>query len=555
MTKYLNEMDRECPHSYYPRPQLKRDSFLGLNGVWELAIGEDTENYPSRITVPFCPESEASGLGLDVLEKPLSYKRLFVLPDGFDRGRIILHFGAVDQMCRVYVNGNRVGSNVGGYLPFSFDITDAVNEGENELTVQTFDGLDHKYPWGKQKRDRGGMWYTPVSGIWQTVWIESVPVGAIEDIKITPTDKGAVIRVKGGAGRKRLILSDSGEEFAFDGDEITVEPREVRKWTPEDPYIYRFTLSTEKDSVESYFAIRTVDVKEINGVRRICLNGEPYLFNGLLDQGYYADGIYLPATIDGYIDDIKLAKSMGFNMLRKHIKIEPMIFYYLCDTMGLAVFQDMVNNGDYSFLRDTALPTVGLQRLNDARLNRDPETRAIFIDTMKRTVEHLYSIPSIVYYTVFNEGWGQFNADGAYDVIKAADPTRIVDTTSGWFRRKKSDVDSRHIYFKALKPKALDGRPLVISEFGGYAHRVEGHCFSADNYGYRLFKDRREFEDAVIRLYRDEVAPLVKQGASAFVYTQVSDVEDETNGFVTYDREVVKVDVDRVRETMLSLYE
>ena len=552
-TDYLAKMDSECPHNYYPRPQFKRDSFLCLNGSWDFGIGDNSEDYPYRITVPFCPESPASGINRDVLGEALRYKRTFTLPDGFNKGTVLLHFGAVDQICRVYLNNVRVGAHEGGYLPFSIDISDAVKDGENTLSVIAFDDLDHKYPWGKQKKDRGGMWYTPVSGIWQTVWIESTAKNAIKSIIVTPNDTGATVSVVGGIGNFTLTLNDSKEAFSSTGSVITVTPETVRKWTPEDPYLYHFTLRCDNDEIESYFAIRTVDVREVNGVNRICLNGEPYVFNGLLDQGYYPDGIYMPATVDGYIDDVKLVKSMGFNMLRKHIKIEPMIFYYLCDSMGIAVFQDMVNNGNYSFLRDTALPTVGLQRINDAGLNRDAETREIFLRTMDETVKHLYNCPSIVYYTVFNEGWGQFRADDAYERIKNVDSTRIIDTTSGWFRRTKSDVDSRHIYFKPLKVKGCDGSPLVISEFGGYSHRVADHCFGPKNYGYKTFTTAEELENAIVSLYENEVRPLVEGGASAFVYTQVSDVENETNGFVTYDRRVIKVNVERINKVMKSL--
>ena len=244
------------------------------------------------------------------------------------------------------------------------------------------------------------------------------------------------------------------------------------------------------------------------------------------------------------------------HLLRKHIKIEPMIFYYLCDKMGVAVFQDMVNNGTYHFVRDTVLPTVStvyLQCLNDKSFSKNTEVRAIFENTMYHTLDLLYNTPSVVYYTVFNEGWGQFCADDMYDKMKNFDSTRIVDSTSGWFRRQKSDVDSRHIYFRALKPKKLDGRPLVISEFGGYAHGVERHTFGEDIYGYRIMKTREEYENAVCKLYQTEVKDLVETGASAFVYTQVSDVEDEINGFVTYDRQVVKIDTDRLRKINKNL--
>ncbi len=550
-TKFYGEMNAVCPHDYYPRPQFKRDSFFCLNGEWEFS--EQYEIYNERITVPFCPESLASGIERRVGER-IFYKRRFTLPDGFVKDRVILHFGAVDQVCEVYLNSVRLGEHTGGYLPFSLDVTDALTEGENELCVKVTDSLDRRYPWGKQKDKRGGMWYTPVSGIWQTVWLESLPERAIESIKITPTDRGAIIRVIGGSGKKRLTLED-GTVYELEGDETVIEPRELIKWTPETPHIYRFTLECGEDRIESYFAVRTVDVREVGGVNRLCLNGKPYLFNGLLDQGYWPDGIYTPATLDAYIYDIKLAKSMGFNMLRKHIKIEPMIFYYLCDVMGIAVFQDMVNNGEYSFLRDTALPTVGMQKIPDRLLNRDPETRRIFRQTMTETAALLYNSPSVVYYTVFNEGWGQFLADEAYDLLKKSDGTRIIDTTSGWFRRTRSDVDSRHIYFRALKPRRLDGRPLVISEFGGYSHRVAEHLFGDKNYGYSSFEGREDFEAALTALYENEVKPLVRAGASAFVYTQLSDVEDETNGLVTYDRAIVKVNVDTINKIMTGLEE
>ena len=556
-TRYAKDMDSACPHAYYPRPSMRREGYTILNGEWDLAISsnETVEEFNLKITVPFCPESALSGISRHpTRDEYLHYRRKFDLPDVRVDGRVLLHFGAVDQECTVYVNGKRAGDNRGGYLPFTLDVTELTRDRDNELYVRARDTLDKKYPYGKQTEKRGGMWYTPVSGIWQTVWLECVPKNAIEGIRVTPYNEGVTVEVRGGADKKRLTLTDSGEVIEFHGSEVLIEPEEKRLWTPEDPYLYRFTLESGEDTVESYFAIRTVDVLDIDGEERICLNGEPYVFNGLLDQGYYSDGLFTPATIDGYIDDIRLAKELGFNMLRKHIKIEPEIFYYLCDEMGIAVFQDMVNNGGYSFIRDTALPTAGIQRIPDGALNRRREAREIFTSTMLATAEHLYHHPSIVYYTIFNEGWGQFRADDAYVTLKRSDPTRVIDSTSGWFRRKKSDVDSRHIYFKRLKVGKRESGPLVISEFGGYSYRVSGHLFSEKNYGYRLYDSRESFEDGFIRLYEDEVLPLVEAGASAFVYTQLSDVEDETNGLVTYDREVVKVDRERCRATMQKLY-
>ena len=559
-TPYEKKMDKACPHAYHPTPQLKRPGYLCLNGEWDFLISksDNAGDLTEKILVPFPPESKLSGIEKAVLPDDLMhYRRCFSIPEDFAGKRVFLHFGAVDQTCTVYLNGKLLGENKGGYLPFSFDITDAIVDSENEVYVIARDGLDHKYPYGKQKYKRGGMWYTPVSGIWQTVWLEARPENHVEDIKITPYEKGVKIVVTGGDAHKKITLTESGEVFEFDGNIVNVEPSDLKLWTPETPYLYNFTLEAGDDVIESYFAVRWVDVREVGGVNRICLNGEPYLFNGLLDQGYYPDGIFLPATEDGFADDIMMAKSAGFNMLRKHIKIEPMIFYYLCDKLGIAVFQDMINNGNYSFFKDTALPTVStvtLQRMGDKHFNRSKEARAIFEDTMYKSADHLYNVHSIVYYTVFNEGWGQFNADEMYQKLKAFDPTRIIDATSGWFRRHESDVDSRHIYFRALRPKKLDGRPLVISEFGGYAHGVDGHRYSEKVYGYRVFDTQAEYEDAVCKLYETEVKELVKDGASAFVYTQVSDVEDEINGLVTYDRQVVKIDVKRLKEINDNLF-
>ena len=551
-TPYIEKLGDGIPHDYHPTPQFKRSEYKILNGLWDFALSERkaTEEYDSKILVPFCPESEASGVCKTVLSKHYMHYRLKFTTDADLVGKkVLLHFGAVDSVCEVSVNGTALGTHEGGYIPFSFDVTDLLTDGENEICVVAKDGVDHKYPYGKQKYNRGGMWYTPVSGIWQTVWLEYMPKLHVEDMKITPLYDGVKIAITGGAEHKKITLKNSAEVFEFDGAIGIIKPADIKLWTPENPYLYEFTLECGDDVIESYFAIRWLDVQEKAGKMRLCLNGQPYLFNGLLDQGYYPDGIFMPATVDGYIDDIKMAKSLGFNMLRKHIKIEPMIFYYLCDKMGVAVFQDMVNNGEYKFVRDTVLPTVSthfLQKLNDKNFSKNKEVRSIFENTMYNTADLLYNSPSVVYYTIFNEGWGQFCADEMYEKLHAYDKSRFIDSTSGWFRRNKSDVDSRHIYFRTLKPKHLDGRPLVISEFGGYAHSVKEHVYSEKIYGYRTYDSREEYENNVCKLYETEVAELVKNGASAFVYTQVSDVEDEINGLVTYDRQVVKVDAARL---------
>ena len=558
-TEYINDMDKAMPWNEYPRPSLVRDSFICLNGEWDFATSEEKGEieYSEKILVPFPPESLLSGIERGIPEGHLMhYRRSFTIPEGFNKGRVILHFGAVDTICQVFLNGKKLGNHEeaheGGYLPFCFDITESLNNGENELHVVVKDELDLDYPYGKQTKNRGGMWYTPVSGIWQTVWLESVPESYIVKLKITPTLNNVNIMVLGGEKHKKITL-ESGEVFEFDGDEIVVTPNEIHHWSPETPYLYNFTLECGEDKVSSYFALREIGIKEINGIPRITLNGRPYLFNGLLDQGYYPDGIFLPATSKGYEDDILRMKSCGFNMLRKHIKVEPEIFYHLCDKHGMVVFQDMVNNSSYSWLVDTALPTIGLKRIPILFRHKSKKSRAIFEEHMYGTLDHLHFFPSVLYYTVFNEGWGQFSADEMYAKAKAFDPTRVYDATSGWFWRKASDVDSRHVYFKKVKIGKKDGRPIVISEFGGYSHRVKGHVFGENEYGYGGFETVKEYETALIKLYGEEIMPLISKGICALVYTQVSDVEDETNGLLTYDRRVLKPDAKRIKALMEKL--
>ena len=547
----------EIPFSEYPRPMLRRDSYLCLNGVWEFDV--ITKKNPiknGKIKVPFPPESRLSGIErITQTADLLGYRRALTLPDGFIRGRVLLHFGAVDQQVTVVLNGRRIGSHEGGYLPFSFDITTTLRPEENELVVLVRDPLDHDYPWGKQRYDRGGMWYTPVSGIWQTVWLECVPDDAVENLRVEPSLDTLCLHVEGGAEEKTLTIETPDGELThtFTGSYTELPIPSPRNWSPDDPYLYRYTLRTGEDTVRSYFALRTVSIEEKGGRAVICLNGKPTFFHGLLDQGYFSDGIFLPATPEGFRDDILRMKACGFNMLRKHIKLEPELFYYYCDLYGMVVFQDFINSGGYGFLIDTALPTVGLRRGLTHRASA--RRRKIFFETGEAMVKQLYSHPCVCYYTIFNEGWGQFDADRVYDHFKALDPSRVWDATSGWFKGRRSDVESDHIYFKPVKLKAVRGRPMVLSEFGGYALKMEGHAFNLDKtYGYRQYTDREAFEQGLLDLFRNEILPAIGQGLCATVYTQVSDVEDETNGLLTYDRAVLKVDEVQMREMADELY-
>ena len=542
------------PWDIYPRPRLVRDSFLCLNGEWDLTA-TDGENY--KIIVPFAPESVLSGVGKRMGEKPhIIYKKRFSLPEGFLRERVILHFGAVDQIAEVTLNGKALGKHIGGYEHFSFDITDYLAK-ENELEVVATNADDPlSLPYGKQCEKSGGMWYTPVTGIWQTVWLESVSRNYITELSVIVDGNEVEITAQGVSDGEITVDADGNEiKASLVGGRAKFTLDSVREWSPADPYLYRYTVEAEGDRVESYFAVRKVSIEERNGKKVICLNSKPIFLHGLLDQGYFSDGIFTPATPEEYKRDILSMKELGFNLLRKHIKVEPDIFYYYCDVLGMMVMQDMVNNGDYSFIRDTALPTIGLQSRNDKRLHRDKATRKAYEDGMVTTVNALREYPCIVAWTVFNEGWGQFCSQEMYEKMKALDDTRVIDTASGWFSGAESDVESQHVYFKPFKVKKKYDKPLFLSEFGGYACRIEGHIFNPNNeYGYKSFKSAAELEDAFVALYKNEIIPAIKQGLCGTVYTQVSDVEDETNGLLTYDRRVCKVDKKRVKELSDEIY-
>ena len=393
------------------------------------------------------------------------------------------------------------------------------------------------------------MWYTPISGIWQTVWLESVAHNHIKNLRVETGDNYAEIIADAPDGKVILKTPYAKTENEFKDGRARINFKSPRLWSPEDPYLYRFELRTKDDEVESYFAMRKLEICEVDGVERLCLNGKPYFFHGVLDQGYYSDGIFLPASPENFRRDIQTMKSLGFNTLRKHIKVEPEIFYYECDRLGIIVFQDMINNGSYSFVRDTALPTAGFKRLPNAFRTKNQRAESEFEKSMCNTVKQLYSHPCVCYWTIFNEGWGQFRAKDMYQTLKWLDSTRFIDTTSGWFTSKQSDVESLHIYFKPVKIKKRKKRikPIVLTEFGGYSYKISEHSFNEKKtYGYKKFDNKEDFENAVYSLYEKEIIPNVKEGLCGAILTQLSDVEDETNGILTYDRQVIKLNKERM---------
>ena len=538
------------PWQVYPRPQMRRNSYVNLNGTWEFEAADYFPLfYSKKIQVPFCPESQLSGIKTHFAEgMGLYYRRIFCLSKDFCQDRVLLHIGAVDQECEIYVNQKKVGSHRGGYEAICVDITDAL-QAENELVIRCTDNLhDRSYPYGKQvlPEKRGGMWYTPVSGIWQTVWMESVPETYIQKLNIENRGYSVTISVEP-AMDGWVTVPELGEFRLRDGS-VTITPQNPRLWTPETPFLYDFTVECGEDCVQSYFAIRSLEIQEVEGYQRLCLNGKPYFFHGLLDQGYWPDGLLTPAAPECYQRDILAMKELGFNTLRKHIKVEPEEFYYQCDRLGMIVFQDMVNNSNYSFLRDTVLPTAGIQKIPDRRLHKKGAARKAFLNGMESTVRQLKNHPSICYWTIFNEGWGQFDSDNVYEVMKSLDDTRFIDTTSGWFRRKKTDVDSRHVYFKPIKLKTKE-KPLVLSEFGGFTYKPEGHVFNEDkSYGYGACETLEALQEKIEKLYLEQVIPAYEKGLCAAIYTQVSDVEDEINGIMSYDRKVIKLNARRMVE-------
>ena len=572
LTRWGKTLDRESPLNDYPRPQMARDSFFCLNGVWDYAIQPTKEpfaGYQGEIVVPFSPETILSGVRRSVTpEDTLYYRKRFSFRR--TKARVLLHFGAVDYACEVKLNGVLLGAHKGGYTPFTFDVTMALIDGENELTLSVTDPSETgAQASGKQTFRRGQIWYTPQSGIWQTVWLEEVPETYIESLKITPDiDAGTVtvrVHVSGGKVEARLQVISAGEIIAEGetaGNEAVITLPGFSLWTPENPYLYDLSVTAGEDTVKSYFGMRKFGVGvDDEGFPRLMLNNKPYFQNGLLDQGYWSDGMYTAPSDEALIYDIRTMKDMGFNMLRKHIKIEPLRWYYHCDRLGMLVWQDMVNGGGrVNQLTAGILPAFHLA-LNSRKLGNisdgekhyklfsreDEAGRAEYYENAGEMIDLLYNCVSLCLWVPFNEGWGQFDALKACDFFREKDPTRLIDHASGWHDQGGGDLNSFHIYFTPFffpKRDQNDTRVIALTEFGGYSMQTPGHVFNETKFfGYRKYYDKQKLTDAVAALYLDRLLPLIhKKGLSALVYTEVSDVEDETNGLLTYDREVIKID-------------
>ncbi|MCM1144287.1 MAG: glycoside hydrolase family 2 [Blautia sp.] len=631
-TRWGRGIDSHHVLQEYPRPLLQRESYVNLNGYWEYAFTkkfQKPEAYDGQILVPFSPESVLSGVGRQLQPDEYLWYRT-KLP--IDRAklaagnRLILYFGAVDQACLIYINGKKAARHMGGYLPFSVDITEycrkkgmpsvgdaaaATGESsmisENELILAVRDLSDTSYhARGKQKLRRGGMFYTAQSGIWQTVWMEYVPERYVEELTAKPLLEQECVRIRiqssaqlpvkiqirepalyrdiqaqtvsidssvaeagrpsqGGiiaeAGRlsQGSIMVEAGHPFqggiiaeadGLSNQEIEIRLPYIKSWTCEEPYLYYFTVTMGKDTVVSYFAMRTFTIeKDAEGIPRICLNGKVQFLNGVLDQGYWPDGLYTAPSDEAFIFDITEMKKLGFNMLRKHIKIEPQRWYYHCDRLGMVVWQDMVNGGsDYKHWFVTYAATLFSRKRLKIRDNclkllsrAEQKGRREFIREMKETIRLLKCHPSIAVWVIFNEGWGQFSAEKMTEIARACDNSRLIDQASGWFDQEGGDMQSIHNYFFALKFSPEKERATVLSEFGGYSLRVAGHSAYEKLYGYGTHRSGESL-NAAFKRRMQKVKAQIPEGLCASVYTQLSDVEEEVNGIFTYDREVRKVE-------------
>ncbi|GAB2854429.1 glycoside hydrolase family 2 protein [Nocardioides pacificus] len=596
LTRWGRSLDADAPLPEYPRPQLVRERWLNLNGRWDYAIvsgagpaalaGPQPASYDGVIVVPFSPEAPLSGVGRTLgADETLWYRRSVTLPHDLVPSageRVLLHFGAVDQVCRVFVGGVDVGGHDGGYLPFTLDVTSSFSGASVELVVAVQDETDagHRSR-GKQRTKRGGIWYTPFSGIWQTVWLEVVPATYVERLTLVPDLATSSLEVTvhaGGAASDGAEAAGACIELIADGEivtstlapvgsPVTLPVPEPRLWSPEDPYLYDVRVRLGRDEVTSYVGMRSFGVAlDGAGVPRLLLNGLPYFQAGVLDQGWWPDGLCTPPSDEAMVFDIETMKRLGFTMLRKHIKIEPLRWYAHCDRLGMIVWQDMVNGGSAYRPRVITLPAVAPgARLRDTgrRGHRafgraDAAGRASYEIEARETVEHLRNVTSLAVWVPFNEGWGQFDAERIAAEIATLDPTRSVDHASGWHDQGGGHLLSLHVYFRRfrLPPMVrhrLEPRALVLSEYGGYGLAVEGHTWGAKKFGYRRFRSAKALARVFTALHRRQLAPTVPAGLSATVYTQLSDVEDEINGLVTYDREVVKLEESVVRSALTPL--
>ena len=571
-TKWGESLDKNKILQEYPRPQFERNSYLNLNGEWNCSLAEvigtkEKVIYDGKILVPFPIESKLSGVVGHTLDPGmvLTYNKIIDLSNMDNKGRFLLHFGAVDQFTTLYINSKKVGEHDGGYHPFYFDITNYIkNLSKIEIEVKVIDNYSaNGAAFGKQGEPRKRIFYQKIGGIWQTVWIESVPEIYIKDVKITPNYDDHSVTFYMSISEENDKNYMKGEVKIFDAEDKYINsskiipfqetnislPSNFRSWSPEDPYLYKLQYSYGNDTVKSYFGMRKFSIEnDTNNIRRLFLNNKPYFQNGVLDQGFWSDGIYTAPSDEALIYDIQTMKNLGFNMLRKHIKIEPKRWYYHCDTIGMLVWQDQPSGGDYPYNHCDE----GFYIPDDDYViyNRSSSIgRQNFYRDIHRTLSHLYNSPCISTWVPFNEGWGQFDSVKIANLIKSLDKTRFVDHASGYVDHFGPDFKSLHIYFEKIHfDKDEINRPIVVSEYGGYGLRIKNHLGCSEYFSYIMFKDKKDLTMNIKNLLSDEIYPAMKRGLCAAVYTQLSDVEQEINGFLTYDRKVLKVNASEIKQ-------
>ena len=552
----------QIPLSEYPRPQLKRESYICLNGLWDYAI-RGIESIPDvfdgKILVPYSPEVEKSGVNKVVKPNDYLFYRLdYEMPTDFIKDKVILHFGAVDQIAEVFINGKFALKHIGGFLPFELDIKPFLTDNKVQIVLRVQDTTNSSYhSSGKQSLNPGGIWYKPQSGIYMPVWMESVSTGYIEKIQITPNIDNKTVNIVFKTSKKAAKLALNGKIYDIEADQDNIiEIDDLKLWSPENPYLYEFKIYNDVDEINSYFAMRKISLVKKGKRLVIALNNQEYFMKGVLDQGYYQDGLLTPNSDEDYINDIKLIKNLGFNVSRKHIKIESLRWYYHCDRLGLLVWQDFVNGcTKYDFWLNQ-VPLFVRYKISDHRYKKffreNEEGRKEAYQEFLDTIDLLYNSPCIVLWTIFNEAWGQFDAKEMYEKLKQIDPTRLYDHASGWHDQGSSDVKSMHIYkWKVKVPNrcATKNRAYVCSECGAYIldKRLK-EAKKKEGFIYLLFNNKEDFQKEYTRFIKEEIIPAKNKGMSAFIYTQLSDVEEEMNGFITYDRKEIKVDIETIKQ-------